>query len=233
MASSRSLYEVLNVSQQAESVVIDAAYRALMKKYHPDAGEGGAVPRDAAEINEAFAVLKDPSRRAEYDHRLWSKQQKIRLADLNALERPRGSRLFGWTGWTLALILGGAAAALAVARDIIPKVSPAAIAAAAEKDKGRVSPARAAAMKAAAAEEANDLVVHPSSDLIIARVRARVKERYAAGPEEAVAVADVPRRISSSPTLQLRQKKSRKGRAVTGPSAKEKSDFLEREGYIY
>ena len=36
MAGPRSLYDVLNVAPEAEPVVIDAAYKALIKKYHPD-----------------------------------------------------------------------------------------------------------------------------------------------------------------------------------------------------
>jgi DnaJ-class molecular chaperone len=54
MAGARTLYDVLNVSAEAEPVVIEAAYRALMKKYHPD--QGTAAPPDApsaASINHA------------------------------------------------------------------------------------------------------------------------------------------------------------------------------------
>ncbi len=58
------LYEVLQVDRKAEPEVIRAAYRALARKYHPDFG-GGA--RRMASINEAWAVLGDPARRAAYD----------------------------------------------------------------------------------------------------------------------------------------------------------------------
>jgi curved DNA-binding protein CbpA len=58
------LYEVLQVDRAAEPEVIRAAYRILARKYHPDFG-GDA--RLMASINEAWAVLGDPARRAAYD----------------------------------------------------------------------------------------------------------------------------------------------------------------------
>ncbi|WP_083770954.1 DnaJ domain-containing protein [Phenylobacterium zucineum] len=62
----RDHYEVLGVSPEAEDVVIDAAYRALMKRHHPDV-RGGAGEARAKEINEAYRVLRDPDERARYD----------------------------------------------------------------------------------------------------------------------------------------------------------------------
>jgi curved DNA-binding protein CbpA len=58
------LYEVLQVDRRAEPEVIRAAYRALARKNHPDFG--GDV-RQMATVNEAWAVLGDPARRAAYD----------------------------------------------------------------------------------------------------------------------------------------------------------------------
>jgi curved DNA-binding protein CbpA len=62
-------YAVLGVLPTAEPDVLTAAYRALVKKYHPDVYTGG---RDDAEritknINEAYAVLSDAAKRADYD----------------------------------------------------------------------------------------------------------------------------------------------------------------------
>src|SRR5579871_4975980 len=65
-------YRVLQVHPDADDEVIAAAYRQLMKKYHPDvAGEDPAriaehVARSKA-INEAFGVLRDPRQRRQYD----------------------------------------------------------------------------------------------------------------------------------------------------------------------
>jgi curved DNA-binding protein CbpA len=58
------LYEVLQVDRAAEPEVIRAAYRTLARKYHPDFG---GDPRQMASINEAWAVLGHPARRAAYD----------------------------------------------------------------------------------------------------------------------------------------------------------------------
>lgn len=64
----RNYYRVLHVQPEAPTVVIKAAYRALMGtlRGHPDLG-GDHV--QAALLNEAYAVLTDPARRADYDQR--------------------------------------------------------------------------------------------------------------------------------------------------------------------
>jgi hypothetical protein len=60
------------VHPDADQEVIEAAYRQLMKKHHPDVA--GADPahvaeshRRATEINRAFAVLRNPAERRRYD----------------------------------------------------------------------------------------------------------------------------------------------------------------------
>jgi len=60
----RDHYEVLQVHPRAEAEVIRAAYRALARKYHPDLG---GSPRRMIELNDAWDVLGDAARRAEYD----------------------------------------------------------------------------------------------------------------------------------------------------------------------
>lgn len=60
-------YRVLQVDPEAEPEVIRAAYRSLAQKYHPDK-TGGQYERMTA-INEAWAILRDPARRAEHDRR--------------------------------------------------------------------------------------------------------------------------------------------------------------------
>jgi curved DNA-binding protein CbpA len=220
----RSLYDVLNVSSDAEPVVIEAAYKALMKRHHPDHAEGERPSKDAAAINEAFATLKDPARRSEYDRRLWKKQQQARLAELRALEpRTGGSRLFGWSGWIVAMALGAAFYSLASGR-IAPPVTHAQRAAA---DKARISPEEAAAKRTAAAEQ-DDYVLHPSSALVVAQARAEaraapVAPRARAAPAEGRSVA------------LIRQREARRAAPRRKPAArtKEEQDFLQRQGGIY
>lgn len=62
----RTLYEVLMLHPSATIEVINAAYRALAKQYHPDhAGPKGAA--QMARLNEAYAILSDSAKRARYD----------------------------------------------------------------------------------------------------------------------------------------------------------------------
>jgi curved DNA-binding protein CbpA len=124
MPASRSHYDILNVSQDAEPVVIEAAYRALMKRYHPDQGPtpGEGVP-SAVRINEAFSVLRDPERRAEYDHKEWVRTQNIQLAQYPPPSPPRQSNFFGWGGWLVALLLAGALALIAGRSGVVPPMS--------------------------------------------------------------------------------------------------------------
>jgi hypothetical protein len=57
------------VTPTAEDVVIGAAYRALIRHYHPDTNPDPGARARAQEITAAYAVLRDPARRAEYDAR--------------------------------------------------------------------------------------------------------------------------------------------------------------------
>lgn len=64
-------YSILGVAPTSEPEVIEAAYRALMKKYHPDkwSGQSAEAELRAKLINEAYSALRDPRRRREYDSR--------------------------------------------------------------------------------------------------------------------------------------------------------------------
>jgi hypothetical protein len=69
MRSRRDFYSVLHVQPDAPSEIIRMSYRTLMQelKRHPDLGGDTG---EAALINEAFATLRDPARRAAYDKAL-------------------------------------------------------------------------------------------------------------------------------------------------------------------
>jgi curved DNA-binding protein CbpA len=65
----RTYYDILHVGRDAPAAIIQSSYRTLMQKlkHHPDLGGDAAT---AAVINEAYAVLNDVERRAEYDAKL-------------------------------------------------------------------------------------------------------------------------------------------------------------------
>jgi len=65
----RSPYDVLQVSPQACDAVIRAAYRCLVQQFHPDRNPSGDAGERLAEINQAYALLADPMRRARYDQK--------------------------------------------------------------------------------------------------------------------------------------------------------------------
>jgi curved DNA-binding protein CbpA len=67
MDTSKDYYATLGVLPTAEDFVIQAAYRALSKVYHPDRYKGDDADQKMAEINEAYEVLGNKSKRAEYD----------------------------------------------------------------------------------------------------------------------------------------------------------------------
>src|SRR5438132_13854568 len=60
-------YEILQVHGAAEPEVIQAAYRRLSLKYHPDVYHGADAQQRMALLNAAYAVLGDPAKRASYD----------------------------------------------------------------------------------------------------------------------------------------------------------------------
>ena len=68
MADKRDYYEVLGVDKNADQDTIKKAYRKLAKKYHPDANPGDAqAEAKFKEASEAYAVLSDAEKKAQYD----------------------------------------------------------------------------------------------------------------------------------------------------------------------
>jgi hypothetical protein len=58
---------VLQVSPRAHPEVLAAAYRVLARRYHPDTNQAPASAQQMQRLNDAYAVLADPERRAQYD----------------------------------------------------------------------------------------------------------------------------------------------------------------------
>lgn len=65
-------YALLGVSHQADLVEIKAAYRKLVMKFHPDKNENNQEHTDLfLQIQQAYEVLSHPSRRKNYDEKLF------------------------------------------------------------------------------------------------------------------------------------------------------------------
>ena len=68
MQTVRNYYEILGVSKNAPGEEIKKAYRTLARKYHPDRNPGDkAAEEKFKDINEAYEILSDYTRRMQYD----------------------------------------------------------------------------------------------------------------------------------------------------------------------
>lgn len=68
-------YRVLQVHPLAEPEVVDAAFRRLARKYHPDVNPAPEAAELMGQIVEAYELLSDPDRRAAYDRSLETRQR--------------------------------------------------------------------------------------------------------------------------------------------------------------
>jgi preprotein translocase subunit Sec63 len=94
------LYEELQVSSKAEPEVIEAAFRRLARKYHPDVSGDPASSERMRRLAYAYEVLSDPRRRAAYDN--------VRRDGVSSA--PAGTAPAGWPPRSRTLVLIGVAA---------------------------------------------------------------------------------------------------------------------------
>lgn len=87
-----NLYDILEVSRKASKEVIDKAYKTLAKKYHPDlqTPENKQMAEEKMKkINEAYSILSDDVKRANYDKELEEEEnnnQKVYTPQQNTYE---------------------------------------------------------------------------------------------------------------------------------------------------
>ena len=68
----KDYYGILGVEPEADDAAIKAAYRRLARKYHPDVSKEKDAEERFKEVAEAYQVLKDADKRADYDQlRAW------------------------------------------------------------------------------------------------------------------------------------------------------------------
>src|SRR5687768_9437332 len=63
----KDYYKILDVEEKAGPDEIKKAYRRLARKYHPDVSKEPDAELKFKEVGEAYEVLKDEQKRAEYD----------------------------------------------------------------------------------------------------------------------------------------------------------------------
>ena len=128
-------YDILRVSREAAPERVRTAYRSLAQRYHPDKlpGSDDAV-RVMAMLNEAYAVLSDPEKRARYDRSIEGGARRVR-------RHPR-LREAAWPWWLLFATVAFAVTAIVTVayRMVFPTVAVAAPAAVAQQVAATTSP---------------------------------------------------------------------------------------------
>lgn len=82
----KTLYEILEVSENASGEIIEKAYKTLAKKYHPDLQEEANKKQAEAmmkKINEAYEILGNEEKRSRYDAELEEKRNQEELQKQN------------------------------------------------------------------------------------------------------------------------------------------------------
>lgn len=88
-------YEILQISANAEPETVHRVYRLLAQRCHPDNKETGNATRFRA-LTEAYEVLSDPERRAQYDavhQHFWRERWKIVEASSSGEVDVRGEQV--------------------------------------------------------------------------------------------------------------------------------------------
>ena len=73
----RNYYEILGVTRESTAEEIKKSFRQLARKYHPDVNPGNNTAEESfKDINEAYDVLSDENKRAEYDQLIFGKAKR-------------------------------------------------------------------------------------------------------------------------------------------------------------
>ena len=92
MDTDRDLYQILQVDPAAEQEVVQAAFKRLALKYHPDKNPAPDAHRRMQERNDAILIISDPVQRGQRIGRRWGKKKSRRSAWRRSGPLPGGCR---------------------------------------------------------------------------------------------------------------------------------------------
>ena len=142
MSPRKDYYRILQVDPSADPAVIEAAYKKLAYKYHPDVNDSTEAGEKMRQINEAWSTLSDPESRKKYDRYYFGRRGPQPADPSGSGDAPvnypapqwlkRLWMILGVTGLLfllrlnprLALIVGGGWVISAVARLLLKRYRP-------------------------------------------------------------------------------------------------------------
>jgi curved DNA-binding protein CbpA len=91
--STMNYYVVLGIAEDADGDTIRSAFRALARRFHPDAGPGSSTVEFQRAL-EAYETLSDPESRRLYDHQLRASRVRPTIIAQPRVARPEVEPLF-------------------------------------------------------------------------------------------------------------------------------------------
>lgn len=96
----KDYYKILGVSPSADDTTIKRAYREMSMRWHPDRNPGVDVTAIMQDINEAYAILKDVTKRSRYEQEYIRfcgafEKEETTQKDVNTNEKKRSQ--YSWT----------------------------------------------------------------------------------------------------------------------------------------